>query len=101
MLACVTIISLQSLDTGSSLNYNALYALGFGLLAPFMISISISISRYWTVNHNYQSFDFTIDTFLMISIAEIGFFVYFNGEINDGLGYSAEQIGFGVAASLF
>ena len=73
MLACVSIISLQSLDTGSSLDINALKALLFGLLAPFMISISISVSRYWTVNHNYKSFDFTIDTFMVISLYEIGF----------------------------
>ena len=78
MLACVSIISLQSLDTGSSLDINALKALLFGLLAPFMISISISVSRYWTVNHNYKSFDFTIDTFMVISLYEIGFFIYEN-----------------------
>ena len=74
MLACVSIISLQSLDTGSSLDINALKALLFGLLAPFMISISISVSRYWTVNHNYKSFDFTIYTFMVISLSEISFF---------------------------
>lgn len=79
MMACVAIISLQSLDLGSQLNENALYALSFGLLAPFLISVSISISRYWTVNFDYKSFDFTVDTFFTISLYEIGFFVYFNG----------------------
>ena len=73
----------------------------FGLLAPFMISISISISRFWTINYDYKSLDFTIDTFLAISIAEIGFFFYFNGQVNDGNGYKLQQIGFGVAASVF
>ena len=102
MLACVTIISLQSLGEGDGeLNVNAVYALSYGLLAPFMISISISISRFWTMNYGYKSFDYTIDTFLAISFAEIGFFVYFNNNVNLGQGYTVEQLSFGIAASLF
>ena len=102
MLACVTIISLQSLGEGDGeLNINAVYALSYGLLAPFMISISISISRFWTMNYGYKSFDYTIDTFLAISFAEICFFVYFNNNVNLGQGYTVEQLSFGIAASLF
>lgn len=55
MLICVGFISYSALtkDTGESekeegLNQNAVLALSFGIGAPFMISIMITLSRYWT-----------------------------------------------------
>ena len=66
-----------------------------------MIAVSISISRYLTVNYKYKSFDFTIDTFLMISLCEIGFFFHFNQTVNNGEGYHFDQILYGFAASVF
>ena len=97
MMTCVAIISLQSLDFSEGLDLDAVFALSFGLLAPFLISVSISISRYWTVNYNYKSFDFTIDTFLTIALYEIGFFIHAN-EVQP---YTFEQLSFGIAASVF
>ena len=72
MLGCVGCISLQNLG-GGKIDENAIYALSFGIFAPFMIAMAISISRYWTINYNYRSLDFTIDTFLCMSIIELGF----------------------------
>ncbi len=78
MLACVTIISLQSLNSGADgLNIEALYALSYGLLAPLLIALSIAIGRYWTVTCNYKTLDFTLDAFLVMAFSEIGFFIYF------------------------
>ena len=55
MLICVGFISCSALLTDnddnqneSTLNKNAIYALSFGIAAPFMISIMITLSRYWT-----------------------------------------------------
>ena len=75
MLACVSCISLQSLSGG--FNINTVCALGLGIFAPFMIALTISVSKYWTMNHNYRSLDFTIDTFFCMSVAEIGFCIYY------------------------
>lgn len=79
MLVCVGCISLQSLG-GGSISANALYAIGLGILAPFMISLTISVSKYWTMNYDYRSLDFTIDTFLCMSILELGFCIYYEIE---------------------
>ena len=96
MLACVSCISLQSLGSGG-ISKDALYALGLGILAPFMISLTISVSKYWTMNYNYKSLDFTIDTFLCMSILELGFCIYYEIDI----GYTTQQILFAVIACMF
>ena len=80
MLICVGFISFSALaghHGGGALNKNAAYALIFGISAPLMISIMITLSRWWTEKYGYVSLDFTIDTFLLLSLAEIGFFYYF------------------------
>ena len=51
------------------------YALGFGILAPLLISIFISVSKYWTINYGYKSQDLTIDSFMLIGLLEILFFI--------------------------
>ena len=51
MLCCVALISLSSIEPSggkSKIKKEAYYALGYGLLAPFLISISITLSRYFT-----------------------------------------------------
>ena len=40
-----------------------------------MISLFITVSRHWTLTHGYTSFDFTIDTFFMMGLAEIPYFL--------------------------
>ena len=76
---------------------DALIALGLGIFAPFMISLTISVSRYWTQNYNYKSLDFTIDTFLCMSLLEFGFFLYYEIQI----GYQTKDMIFGLTACLF
>ena len=49
------------------------------------------------MNYNYRSLDFTIDTFLCMSILEIGFCI--NYHLN--VGYTLEQLAFGVVACFF
>ena len=96
MIVCVCCISLQSLG-GGEISINALYALGLGILAPFMISLTISVSKYWTINYEYKSLDFTIDTFLCMSILEIGFCIYYELYV----GYTTQEILFAILACLF
>ena len=62
MLSCVVFVAYpdssnteNSLKAKSSISTNGMYAIGFGLLAPFFISIFISISRKMTVNYGYNS----------------------------------------------
>jgi len=50
-------------------------ALIYGVSAPFLIALSIVIGRYWTTNHGYASFDFTIDSYIVMGICEIGLFI--------------------------
>jgi len=98
MLTCVSFISMSALSAGKGgLNKNAILALTFGICAPLMISIMITISRYWTEKHAYASLDYSIDTFVLLSLVEIGFFVYY-AEQNT---FSWMAIVYGVAASVF
>ena len=100
MLTCVSFISFSALSSQhkeGKLNKNAICALGFGIMAPLMISIMITISRYWTEKHGYSSLDYSIDTFVLLSLFEIGFFIYF-AENNT---FTWLQILYGVAASVF
>ena len=96
MLACVSCISLQSLGSGG-FSENTILALGLGIFAPFMISLTISVSKYWTINYHYKSLDFTIDTFLCMSLIEIGFSIYY--ELNTG--YTFKEVLFAFIASIF
>lgn len=79
MILCVAIISLQSFksNTKSGTNTEALEAIGYGLLASLLVAVSIAIGRYWTLECGYKSFDFTIDSFLVMSISEIGLFIHY------------------------
>ena len=49
------------------------------------------------MNYNYKSLDFTIDTFLCMSIAELGFCIYYEIETS----YTSQQILFGIIACMF
>jgi hypothetical protein len=101
MLTCVSFISLSALTgnskDGHGLNKNAILALTFGILAPLMISIMITISRYWTEKHAYASLDYSIDTFVLLSLVEIGFFIYYADQNT----FTWMEIVYGVAASVF
>ena len=70
-------------------------AISLGLLTPFLISISISVSRYWTVHHGYNSIDFSVDTFMLMGFIEI--FMFGRYEMNQG--YTLIQFVTGFAAS--
>jgi hypothetical protein len=60
-----------------------------------MISIFISISRYWSQVHGYKSIDFTVDTFLCMGLIEIVFFIQHQMNV----GYTVKAIICGVGAS--
>ena len=86
MLLCVILVSYPENDKididapttqQEPLPDNVIKAIGFGLLAPLLISVFISISRYWTVNYGYNSQDLTMDTVLLLGIVEIGFFSHY------------------------
>ena len=98
MLACVACISLSNLG-GGKINMDAVLALCFGIFAPFMIAITISVSKYWTMNYGYNSKDFTIDTFLCMGLLEVGLCIKF--EASDPVGYDFKQISFGIIAAIF
>ena len=97
MLACVSCISLQSLGSEGGASKNEFYALGFAIFAPFMIALTISVSKYWTMNYGYKSLDFTIDTFLCMSLIEIGFSIYY--QLNTG--YTLVEFVSAFIASIF
>ena len=69
----------------------------FGIAAPLMISIMITLSRWWTEKYGYISLDFTIDTFLLLSLVEIAFFFYYA----ESRTYTWLDILYGVLASIF
>ena len=98
MLACVCCISLSNLSSGH-INTDAILALCFGIIAPLMISITISISKYMTMKHGYNSRDLTIDTFLCLGILEIGLCIQY--QVTNPIGYDFREILFGVIASIF
>ena len=70
-------------------------AIGLGIFTPFLISIFISVSKYWSQIHGYRSIDYTVDTFLAMGIIEIGFFVHHQVTV----GYSLKVLLCGIGAS--
>jgi hypothetical protein len=50
-------------------------AISLGIFTPLMISIFISVSRYWSQFHGYKSIDYTVDTFLCMGLIEIVLFI--------------------------
>ena len=50
MICCVALISLSSFSTKGEkiIQKEVYYAVGYGLLAPLLISISITVARYFT-----------------------------------------------------
>ena len=106
MLGCVGFIAypddkpenavISQNQLGGGAESAAFKALGFGLLAPFLISLFISVSRYWTVNFGYNSKDFTIDTFLLMGLIEFSYFI----DYHNSFGYTHFQLIVGVLASV-
>jgi len=39
-----------------------------------LISIFISVSRFWSQNFGYNSLDYTIDSFFVMGLIEVPFF---------------------------
>lgn len=70
-------------------------AISLGIFTPFMISIFISISRYWSQVHGYKSIDFTVDAFLCMGLIEIVFFIQHQMNV----GYTVKAMLCGVGAS--
>ena len=70
-------------------------AISLGIFTPLMISIFISVSRYWSQFYGYKSIDYTVDTFLCMGLIEIVLFV--NHQVN--VGYTLKAIICGVGAS--
>ena len=83
MLACVILVSIAQTPKAPSQSINnnseeaASIAIFFGLLSPFLISIFISVSRYWSQTFNYRSIDFTVDTFMIMGFIEVPFFIWY------------------------
>jgi drug/metabolite transporter (DMT)-like permease len=83
MLACVGFIALSKEsaqttiedDTNEGEVINKLLAVGFGLCVPVFITWFITASRYWSVTHKYHSFNYTVDTLLMMGVLEVPFFI--------------------------
>ena len=46
------------------------------LLAPLMISLFIAVSRFWTERFGYSGLDFTMDTYFVMGLAELPFFIH-------------------------
>ena len=102
MLACVILVSYaqsakapsQSLNSSGD-GSSAKTAIAYGLLSPFLISIFISVSRYWSQTFNYRSIDFTVDTFMIMGFIEVPLFIWYQL----GVGYSFKAIVCGLGAS--
>ena len=90
MILCVSLLSFANHHDVESNSYEGLHsdkamiAIGFGLLAPFLISMLIAISRYWTENYGYKSVELTVDTFMLMGFIEIIFFIQYENSV----GYS-------------
>lgn len=103
MLACVILVSVaqtpkapsQTVSANGEDSSAAKVAIAFGLLSPFLISIFISVSRYWSQTFNYRSIDFTVDTFMIMGFVEVPLFVWYQL----GVGYSFKAIVCGLGAS--
>ena len=70
-------------------------AISFGLLAPVMISLFITWARYFTLKHRYNSTDFTVDTFTLLGLIEVPFFLAYQL----ATGYTLFQLTCGLFAS--
>jgi len=70
-------------------------AIILGLLTPLMISIFISVSKYWNTYYGYRGVDFSIDTFMLMGIIEIYYFYQYNQET----GYPVDVFFCGFVAS--
>ena len=97
ILTYVILISLpsqgiMSIDFGKSANIKAI---SVGLCVPVFNAMFITISRYWTLEHGYKSYDFTMDAFLLTGLVGICFFIYFEMTV----GYSWKSIGYGLIAA--
>lgn len=65
------------------------------LLAPILISMFIAVSRYWTENYGYSGLDFTMDTYFLMGLVEIPFFINHAQEV----GYNFMVLVYGIGAS--
>lgn len=59
----------------SKLGYSLL-CFCMALLAPLMISLFIAVSRFWTERFGYSGLDFTMDTYFVMGLAELPFFIH-------------------------
>lgn len=85
----------QQIDMYIDKKSSATIAISLGLLTPFLISIFISVSRYWSHYHGYNSVDYSIDTFMVMGAVETYFFIRHAMTI----GYSVNVFLCGFAAS--
>lgn len=94
MLLCVILVSYpdNKINPKTDSGDNTFWAISFGLLAPVLISLFILVSRYWTEKYGYSSKDFTIDTFMLMGLLELPFFIQVQ--------YSLYNLILGVFASL-
>jgi len=111
MLVCVGLVSnpvgANKVSLDQDMNYqtnvkddylvNFYSTIGFGLLAPIMISLFITLSRYWTEHYGYKSQDFTVDTFFIIALVELPFWYQYQTQT----GYTLHELAFGMGASFF
>lgn len=89
-------LPLMSLNLDGVSQENAgVMAISLGIFTPLMISIFISVSRYWSQVHGYRSIDYTVDTFLCMGLIEIVLFI--NHQMT--VGYTTKAIICGVGAS--
>lgn len=102
MISCVLLVSFSTHSSAEAADStkqhhhsNALICFSFSLMAPLMISCFISVSRHWTMNFGYSSFDFTIDTFTVMGLVEIPFFI--NYHLTHGYSMYVFMAGIGAA----
>lgn len=104
MLTCVILIATSakgaskkttSVNMKSSSGY-ALAAFGMALLAPLLISLFIAVSRYWTEHYGYTGLDFTMDTYMVMGLVEVPFFIHHAL----GQGYTVKVLLCGIGASM-
>jgi drug/metabolite transporter (DMT)-like permease len=88
MLTCVVLVALSTAGgsphpKGSDMHKKHQSKLGYSLLcfcmallAPLMISLFIAVSRFWTERFGYTGLDFTMDTYFVMGLVEIPFFIY-------------------------
>ena len=86
MLACVLFIAFSKpkppkevleVEESELEVLNKVFAIGFGLGVPVFITMFITISRYWSQHYGYNSLSFSIDTFMVMGLVELPFFLKF------------------------